>query len=56
LANESDNVILDKISEYEDVFDGEFYLEFLTLDFELFPERKKIEEKFYHYINQHNKK
>jgi len=55
LWNESDNLILDKISEYEEVFDGDFYLEFLTLPYEEFPERKKIETKFQQFIEKGKK-
>jgi len=50
LANENDKLILEKINEYENIFDGDFYLEFLTLSYEDFPERKKIENKFKEFI------
>ncbi len=56
INNEPDNLILDKISEYEEIFSGEFYLEFLTLDYQLFPERKKIEENFIKFIENNGKK
>ena len=55
LSNEPDNLILDKISEYEEAFNGDFYLEFLTLPYEEFPERKKIEEKFQQFIKKGKK-
>ena len=56
LANESDDLILEKISEYEKIFEGDFYLEFLTYEYDKFPERKKIEDKFIKYIRNNNKK
>lgn len=54
--NEKDELILDKIQEFEEIFDWEFYLEFLTYDYSLFSDRKKIEEKFIQFVNQNNKK
>jgi len=54
--NEKDELILDKIWEYEQLFNGEFYLEFLTYDYNLFPERKNIENKFKQYFQENNKK
>lgn len=53
---ESKDLILDKITEYEDVFNWEFYLEFLTYDYKISPYRKKIEDNFQEYIKKHNKK
>jgi len=53
---EKDNIILDKIQEYDDLFKWEFYLEFLTYDYNLFSDRKKIEEKFVQFVEQNNKK
>ncbi len=53
---ESDNLIIDKISEYEEIFEWEFYLEFVTLKYSDFPQRKKIEKKFYDFIKNNNKK
>ncbi len=53
---EKDALILEKIQEYEDLFDWEFYLEFLTYDYSLFPERQKIEEKFIQFMENDNKK
>ena len=54
--NEKDELILDKIQEFEDLFEGEFYLEFLTYDYDLFSDRQKIEEKFIQFVKQNNKK
>jgi len=56
LAREADNLILEKISDYEKIFDGEFYLEFLTYEYDNFPERQIIENKFIDFIKNHNKK
>ncbi len=53
---EKDDLILEKIREYEDLFDGEFYLEFLTYDYNLFVDRQNIEKKFIQFIEQNNKK
>ena len=52
IANEKDDLILDKIKEYENIFEQEFYLEFLTYSYDLFPERKKIESKFIDFIQK----
>ena len=54
--NEKKELILDKIWEYETIFDGEFYLEFLTYDYNLFPDRKNIEKSFIEFVENHNKK
>lgn len=54
--NEKDELILDKISEYEEIFNWEFYLEFLTYDYDLFWERQKIEKNFLKYHNENAKK
>jgi len=53
---EKDTLILEKIQEYEDLFDGEFYLEFLTYEYDLFVNRKNIEDKFIQFYEQNNKK
>jgi len=54
--NEKKELILDKIWEYEDIFDWEFYLEFLTYDYDLFSDRKNIEENFIDFVENDNKK
>lgn len=56
ISKESDDVILSKIQEYENIFNQEFYLEFLTYDYKIVPERKKIEDAFLRYMAQNNKK
>jgi len=53
---EKDRLILEKIQEYEDLFDGEFYLEFLTYEYNLFVDRKNIENKFIQFYKQNDKK
>jgi len=55
-SQEPKELILDKILEYEEIFNWEFYLEFITYDYKIVPERKKIEETFLEYIKKHNKK
>ena len=55
LWKEKDNLILEKISQYEELFAWEFYLEFLTYDYEYFPDRKIIEDKFQEFIKQDKK-
>lgn len=54
--NDDEDIILDKISEYEEIFDWDFYLEFLTYEYEYFLNRQKIEENFIKFIKEHNKK
>jgi len=54
LWNEKDELILEKIKEYEALFDWEFYLEFLSYDYNYFPDRKKIEDKFKFFIDNHS--
>lgn len=56
LAWESKDLILDKISEYEQIFAWEFYLEFLTHEHAHSPNRKKIETIFYEFTQEHWKK
>lgn len=55
-SNESKELILDKITEYENIFNWEFYLEFMTYDYNIFSERKKIERLFVEYVKKYNKK
>ena len=56
ISQEPKELILDKITEYEEIFNWEFYLEFITYDYKITPERKKIEKIFLEYIKEHNKK
>lgn len=53
---ESKDLILDKIVEYEGIFDWEFYLEFITYDYKIMLERKQIEKQFLEYVKDYNKK
>lgn len=53
---EDEALILNKIQEYEEVFSWEFYLEFLTYDYNIFPDRKKIEDMFQKFITENWKK
>jgi len=53
---EKDDFILEKVQEYEDIFEWEFYLEFLTYDYRFFPNREKIENKFLQFYKYNNKK
>ena len=53
ISQEPKELILDKISEYEEIFNWEFYLEFITYDYKTISERKKIEEIFLEYIKEY---
>ena len=55
LWNEKDELILEKIQEYENLFEWEFYLEFLTYEYNLFSDRKKIEWKFEKFLDKGKK-
>lgn len=56
LSWDPDELILDKIEEYEQIFNWEFYLEFLTHTHSNSQERKKIEQKFFKFTQNQSKK